>query len=111
MNARLARVDLRDIEPARRPEHCCAVAEAHLDDGRQFSILTATPSWFSEALSNAGMRYYYGSLVLFVRRMDSALVKKAVAEMVAAGDRCLCLHDTPRTTLPRVLADFKARHI
>ena len=75
MNARLARVDLRDIEPAKRPEHCCAVAEAHLDDGRQFSILTATPSWFAEALSSAGMPYYYGSWVSCAGW--TALVKKA----------------------------------
>lgn len=109
MSARLARVDLRDIEPAKRPEHCCAVAEAHLEDGRQFSILSATPSWFAEALSELGLPYYYGSLVLFVRAMEPAIVQKAVSEMVAAGDRCLCLHDTPRTTLPRVLADFQAR--
>jgi hypothetical protein len=45
-----------------------------------------------------------------VRRLDLALVRKAVKAMVSEGDRWLTLYDTPRTTLPEVLARFKEQH-
>lgn len=92
------------------PDHCSANVQVRLEDGRQFSILAATPSWFEEAFTKAGLRYYFGPAILFVRRMDLALVTRAAEEMARRGDQWLCSYDTPRTTLPQVLADFKSKH-
>ena len=103
-------VALTEAYPPRSPEEGCAVTQAMLSDGREFSLLTATPSWFEKAFAEQGLRYYFGPSILFVRRLEPALVKKAVKAMAADGDRWLCLYDTPRTTLPEVLARFKERH-
>lgn len=112
MNPKL-RVDaigLTEADPAGSPGHCSAVVQVSLSDGRQFSILAATPSWFAETFARFGLDFYFGPSVLFVRSMDLGLVRRAVNEMAQYGDQWLCRHDTPRTTLAKVLADFKARH-
>ena len=103
-------IEITDAEPAGSPGHCSAAVQVSLADGRQFSILAATPSWFAEAFSGAGLGYYFGPLVLFVRTMDLAVVRRAVNEMAKDGDQWLCRHDTPRTTLGKVLSEFKAKH-
>ena len=103
-------IELTDAEPAGSPGHCSAVVQVSLSDGREFSILAATPSWFAEAFSALGLEYYFGPLVLFVRTMDPGLVRRAITDMVRGGDQWLCRHDTPRTTLGKVLAEFKAKH-
>jgi len=54
--------------------------------------------------------FYYGPSFLFARKLDQALIRKAVKSMAEEGDRLLCLYDTPRRTLPEVLAEFKSRH-
>ena len=103
-------IEITDKEPAQSPGHCSAVVQVSLADGREFSILAATPSWFTEAFAKAGLDFYFGPLILFVRTMDLGLVRRAVTEMVKVGDQWLCRHDTPRTTLTKVLAEFKAKH-
>lgn len=92
------------------PALCSAVVEAILKDGREFSIQTATPDWFTQALRSLGLRFYYGSQILFVRKATAAAARRAAAKMAEAGERWLCLYDTPRTTLPKILEAFKARH-
>ena len=37
------------------------------------------------------------------------VVKKDLVQMLKVGDHLLCRYDTPRMTLPGVLADFKAK--
>lgn len=106
----LGTASFRDASPHANPDHCSAVVEAVLKDGREFSILASTPTWFAEAFRKLGLRYYYGPAVLFVRKMDNAIVRKAVREMAERGDTWLCRYDSPRTTLPQVLSDFRARH-
>ncbi len=106
----LGTASFRDASPHASPDHCSAVVEAVLKDGREFSILASTPTWFAEAFRKLGLRYYYGPAVLFVRKMDNAIVRKAVREMAERGDTWLCRYDSPRTTLPQVLSDFRARH-
>jgi len=103
-------VEIAEPEPVQSPGHCSAVVQVSLSDGRQFSMLAATPSWFSEAFEKMGLECYFGPCVLFVRSMDPAVVRRCVMEMVQGGDQWLCRYDTPRTALPRVLADFQARH-
>lgn len=101
-------VELTELEG--KAERCSANVQVHLEDGRQFSILAATAPWFEQAFKKAGLRYYFGPAVLFLRRMNLTLAKKAAQEMARRGDQWFCSYDTPRTTLSRVLADFKAKH-
>ncbi|MBI5244081.1 MAG: hypothetical protein HY922_10470 [Elusimicrobia bacterium] len=108
--AALAAASIRNIEPQAAPALCSAVVEAILKDGREFSIQTATPDWFTQALRSLGLRFYYGSQILFVRKATAAAARRAAAKMAEAGERWLCLYDTPRTTLPKILEAFKARH-
>ena len=103
-------VAISEAYPPRSAEHGCAVVQVHLEDGREFSLLTATPSWFQQSFRDLGLAYYFGPSILFVRRLDSKLVSRAVDAMAVQGDRLLCRYDTPRRTLPEVLADFKAGH-
>ena len=106
---KVASVVLTEAYPPRKPDGCAA-AQAIITDGREFSFLTSTPSWFAKTFSEMALPYYYGPLFLFVRKLDQALLRKAVKAMAEEGDRLLCVYDTPRRTLPEVLADFKARH-
>ena len=101
-------VALTEVYPPRRDQGC-AVVQVRVGDGREFSLLTATPGWFEKTFVQLGLRYYFGPSILFVRRLDLGIVRKAVRAMAADGDGWLCLLDTPRRTLPEVLSQFKAR--
>ena len=107
---KVASVVLTELYPPRKPDHGCAAAQAIITDGREFSFLTSTPSWFQKTFSEMALPYYYGPSFLFVRKLDQALLRKAVKAMAEEGDRLLCLYDTPRRTLPEVLAEFKTKH-
>lgn len=107
---RVVSTAITEAYPPRSPDHGCAVVQVGLSDGREFSLLTATPSWFEKTFAELGLPFYFGPSVLFVRRLDPKLVREAVKAMAADGDRWLCLYDTPRRTLPEVLSQFKARH-
>ncbi|MBI4424108.1 MAG: hypothetical protein HY554_10300 [Elusimicrobia bacterium] len=106
----VASVGLTDVEPKRSPARCSAVAQVRLTDGREFSILTASPAWFAEAFQETWLAYFYGPSVLFLSSVEAKLARQAAEDLLARGDRWLCLYDSPRTTLARVLVDFKARH-
>lgn len=101
---------ISEAYPPHSPEHACAVVQVRIEDGREFSLLTATPSWFEKTFAEMGLSFYFGPSILFVTKLEPKLVRKAVNAMAAEGDRWLCRFDTPRRTLPEVLADFKARH-
>jgi hypothetical protein len=90
--------------------HGSAVVEVLLKDGRIFSILAATPSWFEEKTRELDLSFYFGPAVLFLKEMTPAVAGKAAEAMAAAGAECLCRYDTPRKTLSEVLAEFKTRH-
>lgn len=105
---KVALIELSDRVPGPSGDGS-AVVHATLTDGREFSVLAATPDWFAKAFSEAGLSFYYGPSILFLKRLEKPLAKRAVEQMLTKGDRWLCLYDTPRTTLPKVLADFKAR--
>ncbi len=108
--SRVAVVKVVEVEKGASDAHASGVVEIVLKDGREFSVLAATPSWFQEALSQMGLPFYFGAAVLFLKRMTPAFARKAAEEMASGGDRWLCVYDTPRTTLRRVLGEFKARH-
>ena len=107
---KVASVVLTEAYPPRKPDHGCAAAQSIITDGREFSFLTSTPSWFKKTFFEMALPYYYGPSFLFVRKLDQALLRKAVKAMAEEGDRLLCLYDTPRRSLPEVLAEFKTKH-
>jgi hypothetical protein len=88
----------------------CGVVEAVLKDGREFSILTATPSWWLAELEHRSLSFYFGPMVLFVAKLDAAHAKRASRLMAETDEQLFCRYDTPRKTLPQVLDAFQALH-
>jgi hypothetical protein len=84
----------------------CGVAEAVLKDGREFSMLAATPDWWRAELERRAFPFYFGPQVLFLARLDAAHARAAAKAMAAADEQLFCRYDTPRKTLPEVLDAF-----
>ena len=93
-----------------RVEGDCGVVEVVLKDGREFSILSATPSWWCSELVRRGLTFYFGPMVLFVTKLDAAHAKRAAKIMAETDEQLFCRYDTPRKTLPQVLDAFQALH-
>ena len=93
-----------------RVEGGCGVVEAVLKDGREFSILSATPSWWRAELERRELSFYFGPMVLFVTNLDAAHAKRASKLMAEADEQLFCRYDTPRKTLPQVFDAFQALH-
>ncbi len=91
-----------------RVEGGCGVAEAVLKDGREFSILSATPRWWKTELERRGMPFYFGPMVLFMKKIDAPHAKRAVKRMADVDELLFCRYDTPRKTLPEILDAFQA---
>lgn len=102
MSAAFARADLIETSDG------CGVVEVFLKDGRQFTILAATPAWFKAECARLGLPFYYGAPVLFLKKIDATLARKAAKAMHAEDEQLLMRHDTPRRTLPDILAEFKS---
>ena len=103
-------IELAHLSDPARPEHSCGVIEVYLKDGRQFTLLAATPSWFKEELVRLGLRFYYGPAVLFLKKLDLAGARKAAKDMMAEDEQLLVRYDTPRRTLPDILSAFRSAH-
>lgn len=103
-------IELAHLSDPARPEHASGVIEVYLKDGRQFTLLAATPSWFKDELVRLGLKYYYGPAVLFLKKLDPASARKAAKDMMAENEQLLVRYDTPRRTLPDILAAFRAAH-
>ena len=88
----------------------CGVVEAVLKDGREFSILSATPSWWRAELERRQLAFYFGPMVLFVTKLDAVHAKRASKLMAETDEQLFCRYDTPRKTLPQVLDAFQALH-
>ncbi|MDE2491037.1 MAG: hypothetical protein KGM24_09315 [Elusimicrobia bacterium] len=95
---------------ADRVEGGRGVVEAVLKDGREFSILAATPEWWREEAARRALRFYYGPLVLFVRRLDAAHARRAAKRMAETDELLFCRYDTPRRDLPEILDSFQSSH-
>jgi hypothetical protein len=93
-----------------RVEGGCGVVEAVLKDGREFSILSATPAWWRAELEKRGLDFYFGPMVLFVNKLDAAHAKRASKLMAETDEQLFCRYDTPRKTLPEVLDAFSTLH-
>lgn len=92
-----------------RAQEGCAVVEAVLKDGREFSMLATTPEWWRAELERRGAPYYFGPLALFLKKLDHAHAKRAAQAMAERDEQLFCRYDTPRRTLPEVLDAFSAR--
>lgn len=106
----VGRIELAYLSDPGRPEHASGVIELYLKDGRQFTLLAATPSWFKDELLRLNLKFYYGPAVLFLKRLDLAAARKAAKDMLAEDEQLLVRYDTPRRTLPDILAAFRAAH-
>ena len=104
-------VELTHLSDPARPEHACGVIEVYLKDSRQFTLLAATPSWFKAELGRLGLRCYYGPAILFLRSIDLESARKAAKAMQAEDEQLLIRYDTPRRTLPDILAAFRASRL
>lgn len=108
---KVAKVELLAGAPKRKgAKPGVGVAEVFTADKRQFSVLLATPEWWEAAVKERGLRFYFGPPVLFAAALEPKLVRAAAEAIAARGEAELCLYDAPRTDLPSVLDDFKARH-
>jgi len=106
----LGHIELAHLTDCASPEHSSGVIEVYLKDGRQFTLLTATPSWFKSELRLLGLKFYYGPAVLFLKKLDLASARKAAKDMLAEDEQLLVRYDTPRRTLPDIFAVFRAEH-
>ncbi|MBI5210053.1 MAG: hypothetical protein HY927_08785 [Elusimicrobia bacterium] len=106
---RVVKVALEAVETLGDAGRSCGVIEICLSDGREFSVLASTPAWFEEKLRQLGLDFYYGHSILFLKAVKLDVAKKAAKEL-AKNDAWLCLYDTPRTSVSRVLEDFRQRH-
>ena len=102
-------IELQVSDPA-RPEHASGVIEVYLKDGRQFTLLAATPSWFKSEMQRLGLKFYFGPAVLFLKTLDVVAARKAAKDMMAVDEQLLVRYDTPRRTLPDILSAFRATH-
>ena len=91
-----------------RAQDGTAVVEAVLKDGREFSMLAATPEWWRAELERRGAPYYFGPLALFLKKLDVAHAKRAASAMAERDEQLFCRYDTPRRTLPEVLDAFSS---
>ena len=56
---RAVSVAVTEAYPPRQPEEACGVVQVRLEDGREFSVLTATPAWFEKTFAELGLRYLH----------------------------------------------------
>ncbi|MDE2140914.1 MAG: hypothetical protein KGJ84_00710 [Elusimicrobia bacterium] len=88
----------------------CGVVEVVLKDGREFSILAATPAWWRDELTRRALKFYFGPMVLFVAKLDASHAKRSAKRMAETDEQLFCRYDTPRKTLPEILDAFQALH-
>lgn len=110
VSSAVGHIELTHVTDPARPEHSSGVIEVYLKDGRQFTLLAATPLWFKEELKRLGLQFYYGPAVLFLHKLDLAAARKAAKDMLAEDEQLLVRYDTPRRTFPDILSAFRAAH-
>ncbi len=110
VSSAVGHIELTCLTDPGRLEHSSGVIEVYLKDGRQFTLLAATPSWFKDELVRLRLKFYYGPAVLFLKKLDIASARKAAKDMLSENEQLLVRYDTPRRTLPDILAAFRASH-
>jgi len=67
----------------------------HLDDGRVYSFVVATPNNIFWCMANEGIDYYFGTPPLFVRLLNRECVEKAIQAILEEdGGRWLEVYGT-----------------
>ena len=89
-----------------RVEDGAGVVEVVLKDGREFSMLAATPERWTRELDARRLDLYFGPLVLFLERLDPAVARRAAKRMAETDEQLFPRYDTPRKTLTGVLDEF-----
>jgi len=69
----------------------------HLDDGRTFSFLVATPKNIYRSMNNEGIDYYFGTPPLFVREITSDAIERAIQALVEDNSRWLYVYGVLQT--------------
>ncbi|MEK7233552.1 MAG: hypothetical protein AAB268_07035 [Elusimicrobiota bacterium] len=110
VSSAVGHIELTHLSDPASPEHTSGVVEVYLKDGRQFTLLAATPFWFKGELQRLGLKFYYGPAVLFLKKLNLAAARKAAKDMLTEDEQLLVRYDTPRRTLPDILAAFRAAH-
>jgi hypothetical protein len=65
------------------PENDNADIFIHLDDGRVYAALVATPNNIYRCMDNESIDYYFGEPPLLVRKLTRSMVERAVADLVS----------------------------
>ena len=60
------------------PENDNVDVHVHLDDGRVYSFVVATPNNIFWCMANEGIDYYFGTPPLFVRLLNRQCVENAI---------------------------------
>jgi hypothetical protein len=57
-----------------------------LEDGREFTFVVATPNNLFWCMGNAGVDYFFGEPMLFVKQLTRENIERAVKAIVAEND-------------------------
>ena len=68
------------------PESDNIDVHVHLEDGRIYSLLIATPSNIYWCMKNEGINYFFGTPPVFVARLDETNVGRAVKALIEEED-------------------------
>ena len=64
------------------PDNDNVDVEVILDDGREFTFVVATPNNIYWCMDNEGIDYFFGTPLLFVRRITMGSIENAVEALV-----------------------------
>lgn len=76
-----------------------------LADGRRFELPACEPAWFEREFARLGLDRYFGPPAVFVRALDEAGARAAVADMTLYDDSWLRLYDCPGGRLPALMKE------
>jgi hypothetical protein len=56
------------------------------DDGRTYTLIVATPNNILWCMDNEGLDYFFGSPMIFVKRLTNENVERAIRAIVSEDD-------------------------
>jgi hypothetical protein len=80
------KIEFLSPEQDLNPENDNADVLLHLDDGRVFNFLVATPNNIYWCMDNESNDHYFGVPPLFVRKLTREYVERAFAALVQAPE-------------------------
>jgi len=91
------RIEFASPEEDINPENDNVDIHVHLDDGRVYGLLVATPNNIYWCMDNEATDYYFGVPPLFVRTLTRSAVESAVVALLKEPER-LDVYGTLQTT-------------